>query len=59
MSDLTPDQSTEKTTCCGGPAVENAQACCREDELAKKDGENGCGCSSKTEKASNPNACCQ
>lgn len=58
MTDLTPEQSMEKNSCCGGPAVENVQACCREDELAKKEGESGCGCSSKTERASKSNACC-
>ena len=58
MSDLTPDQSTEKTTCCGGPAVENAQACCREDELAKDAGEEGCGCSNPSEEAPKTKSCC-
>ena len=31
--------------CCGGPAKEDASACCVKDETAKKAGAAGCGCS--------------
>ncbi|MCK1361564.1 NAD(P)-binding domain-containing protein [Bradyrhizobium sp. 199] len=31
--------------CCGGPAKEDASACCAADETAKKAGASGCGCS--------------
>jgi len=31
--------------CCGGPAKEEASACCAADETAKKAGRAGCGCS--------------
>lgn len=31
--------------CCGGPAKEEASACCAADETAKKAGASGCGCS--------------
>ncbi|MCG2625948.1 NAD(P)-binding domain-containing protein [Bradyrhizobium sp. WYCCWR 13023] len=30
--------------CCGGPAKEEASACCSADETAKKAGASGCGC---------------
>ncbi|MHC4041571.1 NAD(P)-binding domain-containing protein [Bradyrhizobium sp. 23AC] len=33
------------TGCCGGPAKEEASACCVADETAKKAGSAGCGCS--------------
>jgi thioredoxin reductase len=32
--------------CCGGPAKNDADACCVKDELAKADGKAGCGCGS-------------
>lgn len=31
-------------SCCGGPAVADASACCIADEQAKADGREGCGC---------------
>jgi thioredoxin reductase len=31
-------------TCCGGPAPERADACCRQDAAAKDAGQDGCGC---------------
>lgn len=31
--------------CCGGPAVERADACCADDAVAKDAGKSGCGCS--------------
>jgi hypothetical protein len=37
----------EAAGCCGGPAVSNADACCVADEVAKQQGEAGCGCSAK------------
>lgn len=36
--------STEGIECCGGPAKENADACCTADEKAKATGASGCGC---------------
>lgn len=30
--------------CCGGPPVADASACCAVDEIAKADGQPGCGC---------------
>jgi thioredoxin reductase len=30
--------------CCGGPAAEEANACCVDDAVAKADGKGGCGC---------------
>lgn len=34
------------TSCCGGPATSNPQACCSRDEEEKAKGSSGCGCSS-------------
>jgi thioredoxin reductase len=36
--------ATEQTGCCGGPAREDATACCVADEVAKATGATGCGC---------------
>jgi hypothetical protein len=36
---------TANGSCCGGPAKEDAVACCAGDESAKKAGASGCGCS--------------
>jgi hypothetical protein len=33
-----------QTGCCGGPAGEDATACCVADEAAKAQGTKGCGC---------------
>ena len=33
--------------CCGGPAPDNADACCMDDAIAKADGKPGCGCGPK------------
>jgi thioredoxin reductase len=35
------------STCCGGPAPQNADACCVKDADAKATGEAGCGCGSQ------------
>lgn len=37
--------STQDGGCCGGPAKQDASACCVADETAKKAGASGCGCS--------------
>ncbi|WP_306755246.1 NAD(P)-binding domain-containing protein [Paracoccus actinidiae] len=44
-------------TCCGGPALTRADACCAADEAAKDSGASGCGCdtSARPVKAA---ACC-
>lgn len=34
----------EDTGCCGGPAKQDASACCARDEVAKAGGASGCGC---------------
>ncbi|MGL4440032.1 MAG: NAD(P)-binding domain-containing protein [Bosea sp. (in: a-proteobacteria)] len=34
--------------CCGGPAKQDASACCAEDEVSKAIGDTGCGCSAHT-----------
>lgn len=54
--------ATDATSCCGGPALINPEACCVADESAKANGQSGCGCSrparsSQTALAS-ANACC-
>jgi len=44
-ADLTsPDLAGAGAGCCGGPAKENASACCVLDEAKKAEGEAGCGC---------------
>lgn len=35
----------ETSSCCGGPALQDASACCVDDEKAKQAGTLGCGCS--------------
>src|SRR5260221_1541232 len=37
-----PDSAA--SNCCGGPAIEIADACCVADEVAKTAGQRGCGC---------------
>lgn len=39
-----PKALAKEATCCGGPPKANAAACCVADELAKAEGESGCGC---------------
>jgi hypothetical protein len=34
--------------CCGGPAAVRQDACCKADEIAKSQGEEGCGCGAKS-----------
>lgn len=38
-------ESAVSAGCCGGPAKEKASACCPADEIVKKAGAAGCGCS--------------
>jgi hypothetical protein len=35
--------------CCGGPAVDRADACCADDAAAKNAGQSGCGCGGTAE----------
>ena len=42
---------TAPSSCCGGPAQSNADACCALDEAAKAAGESGCGCGEGTHSA--------
>ena len=45
--------------CCGGPAKDDASACCLEDEVTKASGETGCGCGASVPvPLSVPNATC-
>ena len=37
---------SDKDSCCGGPALTRADACCSQDEVAKIAGKSGCGCAS-------------
>ena len=53
-----PDMSENKDSCCGGPAIKDAQACCHQDEVAKTMGEDGCGCSDQLPTTSNTQSCC-
>ena len=43
---LSPTGEPVAAGCCGGPPVENANACCVKDEAAKAEGKKGCGCGS-------------
>jgi hypothetical protein len=36
--------ASAEAECCGGPAIERADACCAADETAKVAGKAGCGC---------------
>lgn len=38
-------EKADAAGCCGGPAKEEVSACCAADEIAKKAGAAGCGCS--------------
>lgn len=51
-------KSENENGCCGGPAMENTDACCVKDERAKNLGEAGCGCSDKSEPFSEKPSCC-
>jgi hypothetical protein len=47
--------------CCGGPAQQDAGACCRKDEVARANGDGGCGCNSPAasqDTATTAAACC-
>ena len=47
--------SADAAGCCGGPAVDSTTSCCAADEIAKAEGESGCGCgSSATQPAKIP-----
>jgi hypothetical protein len=46
--------------CCGGPAPEKSDACCKADAVAKAAGEDGCGCGVKAPpQGVNKVACCE
>ncbi|WP_162654039.1 hypothetical protein [Lentilitoribacter sp. Alg239-R112] len=47
-----------ESKCCGGSPTENTNACCLEDEKAKKLGKEGCGCTVKSEPTSENVKCC-
>lgn len=57
-TDFILDAESDAKTCCGGPAAEDSDACCAEDEKAKADGESGCGCGTATETATVQTGCC-
>jgi hypothetical protein len=44
-----PAPSKAESACCGGPALEEASACCLKDEVAKAAGKAGCGCGPSNE----------
>lgn len=58
MTERDLDLNKKTDTCCGGPAVKDQQACCRQDEVAKTSGEQGCGCSEKIEPSLIIQTCC-
>ncbi|WP_162937993.1 hypothetical protein [Kiloniella sp. EL199] len=37
--------SSHSQQCCGGSPEHNTAACCKADEVAKEQGQKGCGCS--------------
>jgi thioredoxin reductase len=41
-----PALGADTPACCGGPAIDTADACCARDEEAKASGSGGCGCGS-------------
>lgn len=49
------------STCCGGPAPANADACCAKDAEVKSSGGTGCGCGSapaQAAPAASTGGCC-
>ena len=47
-------------SCCGGPAISPADACCSEDEIAKAEGKDGCGCGPTADvQPAKASACCE
>jgi hypothetical protein len=40
---MTSGKTTPRASCCGGPSIARADACCVEDEIAKESGRKGCG----------------
>ncbi len=41
----TPYSPPDSQQCCGGSPEHNTAACCKADEIAKEQGQKGCGCS--------------
>jgi hypothetical protein len=55
-----PQASAAASSCCGGPAPADINACCADDAAAKAKGDAGCGCASTTSAPSVSKAtCCQ
>ncbi|MBX3580885.1 MAG: NAD(P)-binding domain-containing protein [Rhizobiaceae bacterium] len=55
-----PSASVVASSCCGGPAPTDVDACCADDALAKAKGDAGCGCGSNTTAPAVTKApCCQ
>ncbi|PZR00866.1 MAG: FAD-dependent oxidoreductase [Cereibacter sphaeroides] len=50
--------SVEASGCCGGPARNQASACCAADEAAKGSGKEGCGCGSAPDQERQRVSCC-
>ena len=46
LSEPSPEKASAALGCCGGPAMQDASACCALDEAEKVKGSVGCGCSS-------------
>lgn len=58
MNERDIDLNKKADKCCGGPAIDDQQACCRQDEIAKTSGEQGCGCSDQTKSTDTSQSCC-
>ncbi len=55
----TPASATAPSSCCGGPAPQETEACCVDDAEAKAAGDAGCGCSpASTVARSKPSSGC-
>ncbi len=52
-----PTLSATDAGCCGGPAKQDASACCVADEVAKTNGASGCGCPTSPEKKKSAGCC--
>ena len=57
-SDKTAGNKTNANSCCGGPALNDANACCVRDADAKATGASGCGCSSGSHPGDPKATCC-
>lgn len=57
-NDKRTGKKLDTNSCCGGPAPNDASACCVRDADAKATGAAGCGCSPASEAGDRKAVCC-